>query len=199
MNINFLDAQKTSLKNRDDVIKLKQDEIAKLQKQIAEKENRLLKLNDRYFKIVNDKTKMREYNTLIDDLVLLRLKLHTVKNELSLFEQSYKFEYDVNKIASELIEQAEKAELNKKIQSIEKKLEEARKEAEDLAKELFEYNNLITNTVNTYKSNVNDNNANLNKIEEAKQVIYNFHNSPVAYLVEKYPTYYYLPKDCIFK
>ena len=91
MNIKFLDEQKISLKNRDDVIKLKQDEIAKLQKQISEKENKLVKLNNGYFKVVNDKAKTREYNTLIDDLVKLRLKLHTIKNELSLFEQSYKF------------------------------------------------------------------------------------------------------------
>ena len=107
-------------------------------------------------------------------------------------------EYDVNKIVSELTEQAEKAKLQDKIQSIEKKLEEARKEAEDLAKELFEYNNLITNTINTYKSNVNDSNADINEIESAKDVIYNFHNSPIAYLVKKYPTYHYLPKECIF-
>ena len=120
MNINFLDAQKISLKNRNDVIKLKQDEKSKLQKQISEKENKLVKLNEGYFK--DNKTK--EYNTLIDDLVKLRLRLHTIKNELSLFEQSYKFEYDVDTIVSELAEQAEKAELNEKIQSIEKKLED---------------------------------------------------------------------------
>lgn len=198
MNINFLDEQRKTFENRNNVIAMKQDEIAKLQNQIAEKENRLLKLNDGYFKIADDKTKMREYNTTIDDLVKLRLRLHTIKNELSLFEQSYKFEYSVENITRELKEQAEKAELNKKIQSIEKKLEEARKEAEDLAKELFEYNNLITNTVNTYKSNVSESNADINKIEEAKQVIYNFHNSHVAHLVEKYPTYYYQKKECIF-
>lgn len=196
MNIKFLDEQRESLKNRDDVIKLKQDEIAKLQNEIAEKENKLLKLNNKYF---NDKAKTKEYNTLIDDLVKLRLKLHTIKNELSLFEQSYKFEYDVNKIVSELTEQSEKAKLQEKIQSIEKKLEEARKEAEDLAKELFEYNNLITNTINTYKSNVSESNADLNKIEKAKQVIYNLHNSPVSYLVKDYPAGYYTKHESIFK
>lgn len=199
MNINFLDAQRESLKNRDDVIKLKQNEIAKLQKQIAEKENKLLKLNEGYYKIINDKAKMREYNTLIDDLVKLRLKLHTIKNELSLYEQSYKFEYDVNKIVSELTEQSEKAKLQEKIQSIENKLEETRIEAEALAKELFEYNNLITNTINTYKSNVSDSNADVTVIEKAKQVIYDFHNSHVAHLVDEYPSYYYSRKECIFK
>ena len=195
MNIKFLDEQKISLKNRDDVIAMKQDQIAKLQKQISEKENKLLKLNDRYFK--DNKTK--EYNTLIDDLVKLRLRLHTIKNELTLYEQSYKFEYDVDTIVQELKEQAEKTGLNERLQSIENKLEEARKEAEGLVIELFEYNRLITNTVNTYKSNVSESNADINKIEEAKQVIYNFHNSHVAHLVPKYPTYYYQKKECIFK
>lgn len=198
MNINFLDEQRNAFENRNNVIKLKQDEIAKLQNEIAVKENKLVKLNDRYFKVVNDKAKMREYNTLIDDLVKLRLKLHTIKNELSLFEQSYKFEYDVNKIVSELTEQAEKNKLQERIENIEAKLQEARKEAEDLAKELFEYDSLIVNTVNVYKANVSESNADLNEIEKAKQVIYDFHNSHVAHLVEKYPTYYYLPKDCIF-
>lgn len=198
MNINFLDARRESFENRNNVIKLKQDEIAKLQKQIAEKENKLLKLNEGYYKIINDKSKMREYNTLIDDLVKLRLKLHTIKNELSLYEESYKFEYDVDKIVSELTEQAEETKLQEKIQSIEKKLEEARKEAESLAEELFEYDNLITNTINTYKSSVSESNADLNEIEKAKQPIYDFHNSPIAYLVEKYPTYYYSRKECIF-
>lgn len=199
MNINFLDEQKISSKNRDDVIKLKQDEIAKLQNEIAVKENKLLKFNDRYFKVVNDKAKMREYNTLIDDLVKLRLKLHTVKNDLTLYEESYKFEYDVDKIVSELTEQAEKAELQKRIENIEANLQEAKKEAEELAVDLFEYNNLITNTVNVYKTNVSDSNADIATIEKTKQVIYDFHNSHVAHLVEKYPTYYYLPKECIFK
>ena len=194
MNINFLDARRESFENRNNVIKLKQDEISKLQKQISEKENKLLKLNDRYF---NDK-KTKEYNTLIDDLVKLRLRLHTIKNELTLYEESYKFEYDVNKIVSELTEQAEKNKLQERLQNIESKLQEARKEAEDLAKELFEFNNLITNTVNTYKSSVSESNADINEIESAKDVIYNFHNSHVAYLVEKYPTYHYLPKECIF-
>ena len=195
MNIKFLDEQKISLKNRDDVIKLKQDEIAKLQNEIAVKENKLLKLNDKYFK----DNKTREYNTLIDDLVKLRLRLHTIKNELTLYEESYKFEYDVNTIVAELKEQAEKNKLQERLQNIEAKLQEARKEAEDLVIELFEYNNLITNTVNTYKSNVSESNADINKIEEAKQVIYNFHNSHVAHLVPKYPTYYYQKKECIFK
>ena len=195
MNINFLDEQKISLKNRDDVIAMKQDEIAKLQKQITEKENKILKLNDGYFK---DKAKMREYDTIIDDLVKLRLRLHTIKNELSLFEQSYKFEYDVNKIVSELIEQAEKNKLQERIENIEAKLQEARKEAEELAEDLFEYNNLITNTINTYKSNVSESNADIATIEKAKQVIYDFHNSHVAYLVDEYPAYYYSRKECIF-
>lgn len=198
MNINFLDVVKQSNENKQNIIKLKQDEIAKLQKQIAEKENKLLKLNEGYYKIINDKAKTREYNTLIDDLVKLRLRLHTIKNELSLFEQSYKFEYDVNRIVAELKEQADKAELQKKIENIEAKLQEAKREAEDLAKELFEFNNLITDTINVYKANVSESNADINEIESAKDVIYNFHNSPIAYLVEKYPTYHYLPKECIF-
>lgn len=198
MNINFLDAQRESLKNRNDVIAMKQDEIAKLQNEIAVKENKLLKLNNKYFKVINDKAKTREYNTLIDDLVKLRLRLHTIKNELSLFEQSYKFEYDVNTIVSELTEQADKAELQKKIENIEAKLQEAKREAEDLAKELFEYNNLITNTINVYKANVSESNADIATIEKAKQPVYDFHNSHVAYLVEKYPTYYYQAKGCIF-
>ena len=174
MNIKFLDEQKISLKNRDDVIKLKQEEIAKLQNEIAVKENKLLKLNNKYF---NDKAKMKEYNTLIDDLVKLRLRLHTIKNELTLYEESYKFEYDVDTIVSELTEQAEETKLQEKIQSIEKKLEEARKEAEELAKELFEYDSLIVNTINVYKANVSESNTDLNKINEAKQPIYDFHNS----------------------
>ena len=194
MNINFLDEQKISLKNRDDVIKLKQNEIAKLQKQIAEKENKLLKLNDRYFK---DK-KTKEYNTLIDDIVKLRLRLHTIKNELTLYEESYKFEYDVNRIVAELKEQAKETKLQERIENIEAKLQEARKEAEDLARDLFEYNSLIVNTANVYKANVSESNTDLNKINEAKQPIYDFHNSSIAYLVEKYPTYYYSRKECIF-
>lgn len=199
MNIKFLDEQKISLKNRDDVIAMKQNEIAKLQNEIAVKENKLLKLNDRYFKVVNDKAKMREYNTLIDDLVKLRLRLHTIKNELSLFEQSYKFEYDVNTIVAELKEQAKETKLQERLQAIENKLQQARLEAEELAEDLFEYNNLITNTINTYKSNVNDSNADINEIESAKDVIYNFHNSHVAHLVDEYPSYYYSRKECIFK
>lgn len=195
MNINFLDVVKQSNENKQNIIKLKKDEIAKLQNEIAVKENKLLKLNDKYFK--DNKTK--EYNTLIDDLVKLRLRLHTIKNELTLYEQSYKFEYDVNKIVSELTEQAEKTKLQEKIQSIEKKLEETRIEAEALAKELFEFNNLITDTINVYKANISESNADINEIESAKDVIYNFHNSPIAYLVEAYPTSYYLRKECIFK
>ena len=195
MNINFLDEQRNAFENRNNIIKLKQDEISKLQKQISGKENKLLKLNDKYFK--DNKTK--EYNTLIDDIVKLRLRLHTIKNELTLYEESYKFEYDVNTIVAELKEQADKAELQKRIENIEAKLQEARLEAEDLAKELFEFNNLITNTINVYKSSVSDSKADINEIESAKDVIYNFHNSHVAYLVEKYPTSYYLRKECIFK
>ena len=196
MNINFLDKQRESFENRNNVIAMKQDEIAKLQNEIAVKENKLVKLNNKYF---NDKAKTKEYNTLIDDIVKLRLRLHTIKNELTLYEESYKFEYDVDTIVQELKEQSLQAGLEEKMQSIENKLQEARKEAEDLVIELFEYNRLITNTVNVYKSNVSENNADINKIEEAKQVIYDFHNSHVAHLVEKYPTYYYQKKECIFK
>lgn len=196
MNINFLDARRESFENRNNIIAMKQNEIAKLQKQIKEKENKLLKLNDRYF---NDKAKTKEYNTLIDDIVKLRLRLHTIKNELTLFEQSYKFEYDVNRIVAELKEQADKAELQKRIENIEAKLQEARKEAESLAKELFEYDSLIVNTVNVYKANVSESNADLNKINEAKQVIYNLHNSPVSYLVKDYPAGYYTKHESIFK
>ena len=199
MNINFLDARRESFENRNNAIKLKQDEIAKLQKQISEKENKLVKLNEGYYKIINDKSKMREYNTLIDDLVKLRLRLHTIKNELSLFEQSYKFEYDVNTIVAELTEQAKETKLQERLQAIENKLQQVRLEAEELAEDLFEYNNLITNTINTYKTNVSESNADIATIEKTKQVIYDFHNSHVAYLVEKYPTYYYQPKECIFK
>lgn len=199
MNINFLDEQRNTFENRNNVVAIKQDEIVNLQNEIAEKEAKLNEMNNRYFEVVTDKAKLKEHTKLKEDLVNLKVKLQATKEELSLFEQSYKFEYDVNKIASELTEQAEKAELNKKIQSIEKKLEEARKEAESLAEELFEYDSLIVNTANVYKTNVSESNADLNKINEAKQVIYNFHNSPIAYLVEKYPTYYYSRKDCIFK
>ena len=199
MNINFLDEQRNTFENRNNVVAMKQDEIVNLQNEIAEKEAKLNEMNNRYFEVVTDKAKLKEHTKLKEDLVTLKVKLQATKEELSLFESSFKFEYDVNKIASELTEQAEKAKLNEKIQSIEKKLEEVKKEAEDLVKELFEYNSLITNTVNVYKANVSESNADLNKIEEAKQVIYNFHNSPVAYLVEKYPTYYYSRKECIFK
>lgn len=199
MKINFSDKQRESFENRNNVVKLKQQEIESLQEEIAAKENKLNEMNKEYFKIATDPKKIKEHKSLKDELINLKVKLQATQNELSLFEQSYKFEYDVNKIASELTEQAEKAKLNEKIQSIEKKLEEARREAEELAADLFEYNNLITNAINTYKSNVSDSNADLNKIEEAKEVIYKFHNSPVAHLVEKYPTYYYFKKECIFK
>lgn len=199
MNINFLDKQRESNLNKNNVIAMKKDEIVQLQDEIAAKENKLNEMNKEYFKILNNKNKLAEYNKLKDEVVVLKVKLEATQNELSLFESSYKFEYDVNTIVSELTEQAEKAKLQEKIQSIEAKLLEAKKEAEDLAKELFEYDSLIVNTVNTYKSNVSESNADLNKINEAKQVIYDFHNSPAAYLVEKYPTYYYLPKECIFK
>lgn len=199
MEIQFLQARKESNLNRDNVVTIKQEEIESLQDEIAAKENKLNEMNKEYFKILNNKNKLAEYNNLKDEVVASKVKLEATKEELSLFESSFKFEYDVNKIVSELREQAEKAELNKKIQSIEKKLEEARKEAESLAEELFEYDGLIVNTVNVYKTNVSESNADLNKINEAKQVIYDFHNSPIAYLVEKYPTYYYSRKDCIFK
>ena len=199
MEIQFLQARKESNLNRDNVVKLKQEEIESLQDEIAAKENKLNEMNKEYFKILNNKNKLAEYNNLKDEVVASKVKLEATKEELSLFESSFKFEYDVNKIVSELREQAEKAELNEKIQSIEKKLEEARKEAESLAEELFEYDSLIVNTVNVYKTNVSESNADLNKINEAKQVIYDFHNSPITYLVKKYPTYYYSRKDCIFK
>lgn len=199
MNINFLDEQRNAFENRNNVIAMKQDEIVKLQNEIAEKEAKLNEMNNRYFEVVTDKAKLKEHTKLKEDLVNLKVKLQATKEELSLFESSFKFEYDVNKIASELTEQAEKAKLNEKIQSIEAKLLEARKEAESLAEELFEYNSLITNTINTYKANVSESNADLNKIDEAKQVIYDFHNSHAAYLVDKYPSYYYLRKECIFK
>lgn len=199
MNINFLDKQRESFENRNNVIAMKQDEIAKLQNEIAEKEAKLNEMNMDYFRVVTNPDKLKVHTKLKEDIVNLKAKLEATKEELSLFQSTYKFEYDVDKIAAELTEQAEKAKLQEKIQSIEKKLEEARKEAEDLARDLFEYNNLITNTINTYKANVSDSNADVTVIEKAKQVIYDFHNSPIAYLVEKYPTYYYLQKKCIFK
>ena len=199
MNINFLDKQRESFENRNNVIKLKQEEIESFQNEIAKKEAKLNDMNMDYFRVVTNPDKLKEHTKLKNDLVNLKVKLQAAKEELSLFQSTYKFEYEVDKIVSELTEQAEKAELQKRIENIEAKLQEARKEAEDLAKELFEYNNLITNTINTYKSNVSESNADLNKIEKAKQVIYDFHNSPIAYLVEKYPSYYYLRKECIFK
>lgn len=199
MNINFLDKQRESFENRNNVITMKQDEIVKLQNEIAEKEAKLNDMNMDYFRVITNPDKLKVHTKLKNDLVNLKARLQATKEELSLFEQSYKFEYDVDKIASELTEQAEKAELQKRIENIEAKLQEARKEAEDLAKDLFEYNSLITNTINTYKSNVSDSNADVTVIEKAKEPIYDFHNSPVAHLVEKYPTYYYLPKKCIFK
>ena len=199
MNINFLDAQRESLKNRDDVIKLKQDEIAKLQNEIAKKETKLSEMNMDYFRVVTNPDKLKVHTKLKNDLVNLKVKLEATKEELSLFQSTYKFEYDVNKIASELRNQVLDYKLQDRLEKIEAKLQGARKEAEELAADLFEYNDLITNTINTYKANVSESNADLNKINEAKQVIYDFHNSPIAYLVDKYPTYYYQPKVCIFK
>ena len=199
MNINFLDEQRNAFENRNNVITMKQDEIVKLQNEIAVKEAKLNEMNMDYFRVVTNPDKLKEHTQLKNELVNLKVKLQAAKEELSLFEQSYKFEYDVNKIASELTEQAEKAKLQKRIENIEAKLQEAKKEAEELAADLFEYNSLITNTINTYKSNVSDSNADVTVIEKAKEPIYKFDDSPVAHLVEKYPTYYYLPKKCIFK
>ena len=199
MNINFLDEQRNAFENRNNVIKLKQDEIAKLQNEIADKESKLNNMNNRYFEIVLDKAKLKEHTQLKNDLVNLKVKLQAAREELSLFQSTYKFEYDVNKIASELRNQVLDYKLQDRLEKIEAKLQGARKEAEELAADLFEYNDLITNTINTYKANVSESNADLNKINEAKQVIYDFHNSPIAYLVDKYPTYYYQPKVCIFK
>ena len=199
MNINFLDEQRNAFENRNNVIKLKQDEIAKLQNEIADKESKLNNMNNRYFEIVLDKAKLKEHTQLKNDLVNLKVKLQAAREELSLFQSTYKFEYDVNKIASELRNQVLDYKLQDRLEKIEAKLLGAKKEAEELAADLFEYNDLITNTINTYKANVSESNADLNKINEAKQVIYDFHNSPIAYLVDKYPTYYYQPKVCIFK
>ena len=199
MNINFLDEQRNAFENRNNVIKLKQDEIAKLQNEIADKESKLNNMNNRYFEIVLDKAKLKEHTQLKNDLVNLKVKLQAAREELSLFQSTYKFEYDVNKIASELRNQVLDYKLQDRLEKIEAKLQGAKKEAEELAADLFEYNDLITNTINTYKANVSESNADLNKINEAKQVIYDFHNSPIAYLVDKYPTYYYQPKVCIFK
>ena len=199
ININFLDAQRESLKNRDDVIKLKQDEIAKLQNEIAKKETKLSEMNMDYFRVVTNPDKLKVHTKLKNDLVNLKVKLEATKEELSLFQSTYKFEYDVNKIASELRNQVLDYKLQDRLEKIEAKLQGARKEAEELAADLFEYNSLITNAINTYKANVSDSNADVTIIEKAKEVIYKFHDSPVAYLVQKYPTYYYLPKKCIFK
>ena len=199
MNINFLDEQRNAFENRNNVIKLKQDEIAKLQNEIADKESKLNNMNNRYFEIVLDKAKLKEHTQLKNDLVNLKVKLQAAREELSLFQSTYKFEYDVNKIASELRNQVLDYKLQDRLEKIEAKLQGAKKEAEELAADLFEYNDLITNTINTYKANVSESNADLNKINEAKQVIYDFHNSPIAYLVDKYPTYYYQPTVCIFK
>ena len=199
MNINFLDEQRNAFENRNNVIKLKQDEIAKLQNEIADKESKLNNMNNRYFEIVLDKAKLKEHTQLKNDLVNLKVKLQAAREELSLFQSTYKFEYDVNKIASELRNQVLDYKLQDRLEKIEAKLQGARKEAEELAADLFEYNSLITNAINTYKANVSDSNADVTIIEKAKEVIYKFHDSPVAYLVQKYPTYYYLPKKCIFK
>ena len=199
MNINFLDEQRKSNLNKNNVVKLKQQEIESLQEEIAAKENKLNDMNMDYFRVVTNPDKLKVHTKLKEDLVNLKVKLQAAKEELSLFEQSYRFEYDPEQIASELAEQAEKAKLQKRIENIEAKLQEAKKEAEELAADLFEYNSLITNTINTYKSNVSESNADITVIEKAKEPIYKFHDSPVAYLVEKYPSYYYLRKECIFK
>lgn len=199
MNINFLDKQRESNLNKNNVVKLKQQEIESLQEEIVAKENKLNYMNMDYFRVVTNPDKLKVHTQLKNDLVSLKAKLQAAREELSLFQSSFKFEYDVNEIVSELREQAEKAELQKRIENIEAKLQQARLEAEALAADLFEYNNLITNTINTYKANVSESNADVTVIEKAKQPIYDFHNSHVAYLVEKYPSYYYLRKECIFK
>ena len=199
MNINFLDKQRESFENRNNVVSTKEHEIAELQAEIAKKEAKLNEMNMDYFRVVTNPDKLKEHTQLKNELVNLKVKLQAAKEELSLFRQSYKFEYEVDKIVSELTEQAEKAKLQKRIENIEAKLQQAKREAEELVADLFEYNNLITNTINTYKSNVSESNADVTVIENEKQVIYDFHNSPIAYLVDKYPTYYYLPKKCIFK
>ena len=143
MNINFLDEQKNAFENKNNVIAMKQDEIVRFQNEIATKEAKLNQMNMDYFRVVTNPDKLKEHTKLKNDLVNLKVKLQAAKEELSLFQSTYKFEYEVDKIVSELTEQAEKAELQKRIENIEAKLQEARKEAEDLAKELFEYNNLI--------------------------------------------------------
>lgn len=199
MNINFLDKQRKAFENKNNLITIKQDEIVKLQNEIATKEEKLKEMNMDYFRVVTNPDKLKVHTKLKEDLVNLKVKLQAAKEELSLFQSTYKFEYDPEQIASELAEQAEKAELQKRIENIEAVLQEARREAEELVKELFEYNRLITNTVNVYKANVSESNADLNKIEEAKQVIYNLHNSPVAYLVKDYPAGYYTKHESIFK
>ena len=152
-----------------------------------------------YFRVVTNPDKLKEHTKLKNDLVNLKVKLQAAKEELSLFEQSYRFEYDPGQIASELRNQVLDYKLQDRLEKIEAKLQQARLEAEELAADLFEYNSLITNTINTYKSNVSDSNADVTVIEKEKQVIYKFHDSPVAFLVEKYPTGYYLRKKCIFK
>lgn len=199
MNINFLDEQRKAFENRNNVITMKQDEIVKLQNEIAEKEAKLNEMNMDYFRVVTNPDKLRVHTKLKEDLVNLKVKLEATREELSLFQSTYKFEYDVDKIVSELRNQVLDYKLQDRLEKIEAVLQQARLEAEELAADLFEYNNLVTNTINTYKSNVSESNANLNEIEKAKQVIYDFHNSPIAYLVEKYPSYYYLRKECIFK
>ena len=199
MEIQFLQARKESNSNRDNVVKLKQQEIESLQEEINVKQNRLNEMNMDYFRVVTNPDKLKVHTQLKNDLVSLKARLQAAREELSLFQSTYKFEYEVDKIVSELTEQAEKAKLQKRIENIEAKLQDARLEAEALARDLFEYNSLITNTINTYKSNVSSSNADVTVIEKAKQPIYDFHDSHVAYLVEKYPTYYYQPKKCIFK
>ena len=199
MNINFLDEQKNAFENKNNVIAMKQDEIVRFQNEIATKEAKLNQMNMDYFRVVTNPDKLKEHTKLKNDLVNLKVKLQAAKEELSLFEQSYRFEYDPGQIASELRNQVLDYKLQDRLEKIEAKLQQARLEAEELAADLFEYNSLITNTINTYKSNVSDSNADVTVIEKEKQVIYKFHDSPVAFLVEKYPTGYYLRKKCIFK
>ena len=199
MNINFLDEQRNAFENRNNVIAMKQDEIVKLQNEIEKKEAKLNEMNMDYFRVVTNPDKLKVHTKLKNDLVNLKVKLLATKEELSLFEQSYKFEYDVNKIVSELRNQVLDYKLQDRLENIEAKLQEARKEAEELAADLFEYNSLVVNAANVYKANVSESNADLNKINEAKQVIYNLHNSPVSYLVKDYPAGYYTKHNCIFK
>lgn len=199
MQIQFLEARKQSNLNRDNVVKLKQQEIESLQEEINVKQNKLNEMNNRYFEVVTDKAKLKEHTKLKENLVNLKVRLRVTKEELSLFQSSYKFEYSPQKIAKELIDVADENKLNEKLQCMENKLNELRVEAELLAKELTEYSSLIADAMATYRTNVSESNADMNEIEKAKEPIYKFHNSHLPYLVKNYPTYYYLQKECIFK